>query len=120
MLVWSLQRLIGYPKILLRFCLLLSVLFVVLHNFFIFILVFLVIFMSFICIFSCILVIYFAGVVEGGAFVVELKLCRCENFTTYEISRFANFRTVAKSHLRAPSFSSLFISCNFSFPAPFP
>ena len=56
------------------------------------------------------------------SFCAKLKLCRCENFSTCEISQVANFcnlrnfqgcefskpakfRTVAKSHLRAPSSS---------------
>ena len=94
MWVWSLQRLIGHPKILLRFFSLLSVLLVVLHNLFIFSLVFLVIFLSFICIFSLILVLCFASVAEGRAFVAELKLCRCENFAKFPRLRIANFHNL--------------------------
>ena len=65
MWVWSLQILIGHPKILLRNCLLISVLFVVLHNSFIFSLAFIMIFSVFHLHILMVFVLCFAGVAEG-------------------------------------------------------
>ena len=69
--VWSLQRLIGHPKILLGICLLISVLFVVLHNSFIFSLALIMIFSVFHLHIFMNFVLCFTGVEEGRAFAAE-------------------------------------------------
>ena len=69
--VWSLHRLIGHPKILLRICLLISILFVVLHNSCIFILVFVMFFSVFHLHTLMNFVLCFIGVAEGRAFAAE-------------------------------------------------
>ena len=86
MWVWSLHRLISHPKILLRVCSLISVLFVVLHNSFIFSLVFVMIFSVFHLHILMNFVLCFAGVAEGRAFTAEYKFPGLRIFATYEIS----------------------------------
>ena len=81
--VWvlSLQRLIGHPKFLLRICLLILVLFVVLHNSFIFSLVFVMCFSIFHLHILMNFVLCFAGVEEASFICCSV-----------EISKFAKFR----------------------------
>ena len=99
--MWSLQILIGHPKILLRICLLISVLFVVLNNSFIFSLVFVMIFYVFHFHILMNFFLCFAGAAEGRAFAVGKKFLGLLNFATC-------------AHC---SPSSLFVFYNLSFPA---
>ena len=100
------------PQILLRICLLISVLFVVLHNSFIFSLVFVMCFSVLHLHILLIFVLCFCRCSKS-----RFRLLQYRNFQVCEISQPAKFCVVAKFSYVHCSSSSLFVFYNLSFPA---
>ena len=109
--VWSLQRLTGHPKILLRLCLLISGLFVVLHNSFIFSLVFVMFFSAFHLHILMNFILCFAGVAKGMDFAAVLKFPgyeTCKISHGCGISRGCEISSTRTAHLPPSSSSATF------------
>ena len=100
------------PKILLRIFLLISVLFVVLHNCFIFTLIFVMCFSVFHLHILMIFVLCFAEVAEASFVCCNVEISRFAKFRN--LRNFAQLRSFFYTHC---SYSSLFVFYNLSFPA---